>query len=286
MIQNRIHKLLLDDEEIWKEFSIFFINHELSKFILDNFLKENKKQLGFFKVCLRKMLSLERNLNMRIIMESAFDIIYLFSVISIGIYMIKNSPKSSESNMFGWMSVVLGVGDAFHLIPRVYALNTTGMEANAAFLGFGKAVTSVTMTIFYLILYYIWKKRYSVSNTKSMDKIMIGFTLIRIAISLMPQNRWLEYVQPLDWAIYRNIPFAIMGIIIIVLFYKKSREFNDSTFKNMGLAITLSFVFYAPVVLWGDLNTSIGLLMIPKTMAYVWVVLMGLKELINQNPQI
>ncbi len=66
-----------------------------------------------------------------------------------------------------------------------------------------------------------------------------------------------------------------MGIILILLFYKRTRERNDENFKHMWLAITLSFGFYIPVVLWGDLNPAIGLLMIPKTLAYVWVVLMG-----------
>ena len=32
----------------------------------------------------------------------------------------------------GMMAALLGAGDAFHLIPRSYALWTTGLEANAA----------------------------------------------------------------------------------------------------------------------------------------------------------
>ena len=43
----------------------------------------------------------------------------------------------------------------------------------------------------------------------------------------------------------------------------------------MWLAITLSFLFYIPVVLWADTLPMIGMLMIPKTLAYVWVVWMG-----------
>ena len=43
----------------------------------------------------------------------------------------------------------------------------------------------------------------------------------------------------------------------------------------MWLTIVLSFGFYIPVVLWGDVLPVIGLLMIPKTCAYVWTVLIG-----------
>ena len=40
----------------------------------------------------------------------------------------------------------------------------------------------------------------------------------------------------------------------------------------------LSFALYMPVVLWGNVFPLIGILMIPKTLAYVWIVLMGYKE--------
>ena len=36
-------------------------------------------------------------------------------------------------------------------------------------------------------------------------------------------------------------------------------------------------VFYLPVVLLSGVAPIVGVLMIPKTMAYVWIVLMGWK---------
>jgi hypothetical protein len=47
----------------------------------------------------------------------------------------------------------------------------------------------------------------------------------------------------------------------------------------MGLAITLSFLLYAPVVLLASTYPLVGVLMIPKTLAYVWIVFMGFKGL-------
>ena len=37
--------------------------------------------------------------------------------------------------------------------------------------------------------------------------------------------------------------------------------------------------FYIPVVLWADVIPMIGMLMIPKTCAYVWTVLIGYKAM-------
>ena len=99
--------------------------------------------------------------------------------------------------------------------------------------------------------------------------------IARIVLCLFPQNAWTSSASPLSRGIYRNIPFTIMGLIIIYLFYKSSREQNDKLFKNMWLTIVISFGFYLPVVLFADLVPIIGMLMIPKTLAYVWTVWIG-----------
>ena len=99
--------------------------------------------------------------------------------------MIRKSKGNRQFTMFGIMAVLLGSGDAFHLVPRALALCTTGLENFTVQLGLGKWITSVTQTI------------------------------------------------------------------------------------------VLSFAFYIPVVLWADVIPMIGMLMIPKTCAYVLTVVIG-----------
>ena len=108
-----------------------------------------------------------------------------------------------------------------------------------------------------------------------MTYTVYGLSLLRIILCLFPQNEWLSADAPLTWGIYRNIPFALLGLLIIVLFYKSAKENNDHEFKFMWLTIVLSFAFYIPVVLWADTVPAIGFLMTPKTCAYVWTVLIG-----------
>lgn len=98
------------------------------------------------------------------------------------------------------MAVVLGLGDVFYLIPRILALNTeNGFDLYVKALGMGKAITSITMTIFYIILYYIWRKRYKIQDRQYLTYTIWGISLVRIVIGLMPQNNWLEPSQPLSW---------------------------------------------------------------------------------------
>ncbi|MBI9109019.1 MAG: hypothetical protein JEZ04_19910 [Spirochaetales bacterium] len=211
--------------------------------------------------------------------EPVFDVFYLAAVISMGIIMIAAGKNNLIVRLFGIMAVVLGGGDSFHLIPRIYALLTTGLEANAAALGIGKLITSVTMTLFYLILYRIWEIRFDIKKAVGI-RVFIGiFVIARIILNFMPQNMWTQFNAPANWGIYRNIPFALLGILIVYLILKKAIENNDSTFKKIGIAVIISFACYIPVVLWASSFGIIGILMIPKTIAYLWVVFIGFKEI-------
>ena len=189
--------------------------------------------------------------------------------------MILKSNGSKQYRLFGLMAVVLGAGDSFHLIPRALALCTTGLDNYTAALGMGKFITSITMTIFYVLLYYVWRARYKVEGRSKTTAVVYLLSALRILLCLFPQNKWLSADAPLSWGIYRNIPFALLGPLIIVLFYKSAKEHNDRAFRWMWLTIVLSFGFYIPVVLWADVVPMIGMLMIPKTCAYVWTVLIG-----------
>ena len=212
---------------------------------------------------------------MQAIVETLFDICYLATVLSVGVRMICGAKGSRQFELFGWMAVVLGAGDSFHLVPRALALCTTGLDSFAFQLGLGKWITSVTMTVFYVLLYYVWRERYEVEGKKSLTAAVYALAAIRVILCMMPQNQWPTDHSPLIWGICRNIPFALLGILVIVLFYRSAKEKGDEAFGWMWLTIVLSFGFYIPVVLWAEAVPMIGMLMIPKTCAYVWTVMIG-----------
>ena len=220
---------------------------------------------------------------MQAIVEHLFDAVYLISVITIGILMIRGSKGRSQYRLFGVMAVVLGAGDSFHLVPRALALCTTGLENYTVPLGLGKWITSITMTIFYVILYYVWRQRYQIKGRNGITAAVYILAGLRIILCMMPQNDWLSASAPLSWGIWRNIPFALLGLLIIVLFYRSAGERNDRAFRWMWLTIVLSFGFYIPVVLWADAMPMVGMLMIPKTCAYVWSVLIGYQAMKNEK---
>ena len=108
------------------------------------------------------------------------------------------------------------------------------------------------MTIFYVLLYYVWRKRYKVEGQRGVTVAVYALAAARVILCMMPQNQWLSAESSLSWGIYRNIPFALMGLLIIVLFYHSAKAHSDRLFRWMWLTIVLSFGFYIPVVLWAD----------------------------------
>ncbi|MCL2852590.1 MAG: hypothetical protein FWE20_06105 [Defluviitaleaceae bacterium] len=219
---------------------------------------------------------------MRAIMESIFMIAYLVFTAYLGIKILKLANGRKKFTLFGVLALVLVGGDAFHLVPRIWALNTLGTEYYYAALGVGTLVTSITMTVFYVMLYRFWRLHYgetaaTVSGGNILAITVYGLAAVRIALCLSPANRWLSADSPLSWGIYRNIPFALIGLVIIVIFARSAKTSGDTAFRSMWLAISLSFAFYLPVVLLVHINELFGLFMIPKTVAYIWMILMGYK---------
>ena len=70
---------------------------------------------------------------------------------------------------------------------------------------------------------------------------------------------------------------------MIVVFYQSAKKHYDHAFRGMLMTIALSFGFYMPVVLWSDVIPMIGMLMIPKTCAYVWTVWIGFFAMKKDN---
>jgi hypothetical protein len=139
----------------------------------------------------------------------------------------KQRTTSSTSSILASWLLTLGCGDAFHLVPRAIALCTTGLADYTVALGIGKLITSITMTIFYLLLYYVWRQRYQIKEQKNITSIVWFLSIARIILCLFPQNEWTSAAPSLAWGIYRNIPFALLGLVIVIFFYRSARQNAD-----------------------------------------------------------
>lgn len=208
------------------------------------------------------------------IVEVVFNLFYLSAGIILGIILVSKEPLEMRRLLAGLMAFVLVAGDAFHLIPRIWVIITQQEKRFRRSLGRGKQIASITMTVFYLFLWQIGFLIFSVDQSGFWTLIIYILALIRIALCLFPQNEWEARQTPLKWGIWRNIPFFIMGMIVAGHFWVNSTVMLG--FGWMWLAILLSFAFYLPVVLWVNRNPKIGMLMLPKSCTYLWMLVMCL----------
>lgn len=193
--------------------------------------------------------------------ELFFDSMYLIFVIFIGIRLLL--LRKENTGLVGAMAMLLGLGDAFHLIPRIVAnVQVNGFEVNASGLFIGTRVSAMTMSLFYLLFYYYIRREMKASN-RTLDLAMPALFLIRIVTVILSINQ----SQTMD--LISNIPFVIMGLVDIALLFNQRENTN---FGKLYLYVFFSFLFYVPVVLFKETVPTIGMLMMPKTVMYVLIV--------------
>ena len=219
--------------------------------------------------------------------ETAFILVYLaFLLLFSIIFFVK------KDYYFFIMTLVLGIGYSFHLIPRIIKNIKGDFNKSSFWLGLGTQISSITMTIFYLLLIimleiystngqspYILNSMnglnklfndildlFKITNGISFGNIIMCLSIIRIVICFFPQNNWYREDGNEKWAILRNIPFTLLGICTIVFAIQNS-------FIYVAILVALSFIFYLPVALYGKKNKKIGMLMIPKTICYMLLII-------------
>lgn len=203
--------------------------------------------------------------------EMAFDLLYLCAAAAAGIYLLAAAPGPARQ-LAGAAALVLSAGDAFHLLPRVAVIGTKKPARYRRALGFGKLVTSLTMTAFYLLLWYVGLLLISPPPASGWTCTAWLLAAVRVVLCLLPQNRWLAGAPLHHWGVWRNVPFALLGAMVMLLFARVGGAV--AALRWMWLAIALSFLFYLPVVLWAEGRPMLGMLMLPKTCAYIWMLLM------------
>ena len=200
--------------------------------------------------------------------ESFFDIVYLLFAVISGCVMLRKARNRTEKQM-GLAALILGCGDAFHLVPRV--LNYFTSANLTAALGIGKLVTSVTMTVFYVLMYFIWLGYFHERNSKAMTAAVWALAAVRVALCLFPQNGWTENGGEFSWSIIRNVPFAALGTVVCLLYFRKRAE--SRRFRPVWAYVLLSFAFYIPVAVGAGAVPILGMLMLPKTVCYILLIL-------------
>jgi hypothetical protein len=229
-------------------------------------------------------------------MEVSFNIVYLILVWGLVIAMYRQKPGVPGEDqpvavLFVGAFFVLALGDTGHVGFRVLAFGSGGLDKTVhlfgqevGLVGFGALSTSLTVTLFYLFILMIWQRRFG-KEFGLIGTLLWLFAIARFVIMLFPQNEWNNVVPPQPWSLYRNLPLTFLGLGVAGLILRDGLREHDTTFVRIGYLILFSYAMYLPVILFIQSTPLVGMLMIPKTLAYLAIAFIAYLDIFTSGEQ-
>jgi hypothetical protein len=230
----------------------------------------------------------------RMWLEIVFNVAYLSVVWTLVIAMWRDRHQVSPSDgpisrLFFSAFLLLVLGDSGHLGFRLWAYALGDIEAHVGLfglelglVGLGALATAVTVTLFYVLVQIIWQRRFQ-KPYGWLGVVLFGTVLVRFALMIPDANQWHAVVPPQPWSIYRNLPLMVQGLGIAYLILRDASASQDKIFRWIGLLILASYTFYMPVIFFVQKFPFLGMLMIPKTIAYVAIAFIGYFHFFRQD---
>jgi len=222
----------------------------------------------------------------RIWTETIFNIAYLIVVWWLVLAMINrrnlvDAKDQRVADLIMWAFFLLGLGDIGHVGFRVLAFALGGLDAAITVFGrelklapMGALATAITFTFFYIVLIMIWRERFD-KRYGVLGSLIFVLAAVRLLIMALPANNWNSIQPPQSWALARNIPLMLMQLGSAYLIMRDGLREGDKTFVWIAVMVIVSFVCYAPVIFLQQRVPLIGMLMIPKTIAYLVIAFLG-----------
>jgi hypothetical protein len=215
-------------------------------------------------------------------MEISFNIAYLVVIWGLVIAMIRRQPQVPAGNqrltrLIIWAFALLALGDSGHVGFRVLAFALGNLETTFSvfglqlgLVGLGALSTAITVTLFYVLILMAWHERFK-QPYGWFGYLLFAAAVLRFLVMILPGNLWNSPVPPQPMSIYRNFFLTVLGLGSAYLILRDSLATKDRAFTWIGLMIVVSYALYIPVILLVQVYPLVGMLMIPKTIAYVVV---------------
>ncbi|MFO8036927.1 MAG: hypothetical protein R6U57_09915 [Anaerolineales bacterium] len=214
-------------------------------------------------------------------MEVGFSVLYLILIWTLVVVMRVHFDRVDEkdhrvANLLWVAFFSLAFGDTFHVGARIISYFLKGgldatiqvFGTSYGIVGWSALITAVTVTIFYLFFLVTW---IVCNQGQASAFVYFLFTVagIRLGLLVLPENQWNQPTPVQPWYMIRNLPFLILGIGVAALYLKMAVTKKDRTSMWIGILILFSFLTYLPIVVLIQANQLLGMLMIPKTIAYL-----------------
>lgn len=223
---------------------------------------------------------------LRMWIEIGFNVTYLVVVWGLVVVMIRRKPvvapeERQAASLVIWAFALLALGDTGHVGFRVLAYALGGLETQFSLfglqlglVGLGALSTAITVTFFYVLMVELWRERFHRAENLPLRYGYLGALLVlaaavRLVVMIPAFNQWNSVVPPQPWSTIRNLPLMLQGLGVAYLILRDASAAADRSFKWIGVSILVSYACYIPVILFVQQAPMLGMLMIPKTLAYV-----------------
>jgi hypothetical protein len=231
---------------------------------------------------------------LRMWVEVIFNISYLLVVWGLVLVMWwrwnELGPDArSQANLAIAAFGLLALGDSGHVGFRVWAYALGSLQSQVQLfgrsiplIGVGALMTAITVTFFYALMLVLWRVHFQ-RTFGWFEYILIAAAGIRLVLMALPANDWSSPVPPQPWSIIRNIPLMVQGLGLAFLVLRDASARQDKIFTWVGISILVSFTCYAPVIFCVQQAPMIGMLMIPKTMAYLVIGFLAYADIYHRQ---
>lgn len=229
--------------------------------------------------------------------EIIFNIAYLIAIWGIVIAMVLHrdrvAPQDRRVAALGrWAFFLLALGDTGHVGFRVWAYASGSLESTATILGrevglvgLGALATAITVTFFYVLMLMLWQARYQ-KPYGWFGALLFAMAGLRLLLMIPAANQWNSVTPPQPWSVVRNLPLTIAGLGVAYLILRDALAAHDRPFVWVGSLIVVSYAMYSPVILFVQQAPMVGMLMIPKTLAYVAIAAVLWRSLYGQERRV
>ncbi len=227
--------------------------------------------------------------------EVIFNIAYLIAiwgiVIAMTLHRDRVAPQDRRVAALGrWAFFLLALGDTGHVGFRVWAYAAGSLESTITILGrevglvgLGALATAITVTVFYVLVLMMWQARTG-KPYGWFGALLFAMAGLRLLLMIPAVNQWNSVTPPQPWSVVRNLPLTIAGLGVAYLILRDALAARDRPFVWVGGLIVLSYAMYIPVILFVQQAPMVGMLMIPKTLAYVGVAVVLWRSLYGREP--
>lgn len=178
--------------------------------------------------------------------EIAGSLIYIALIVYMGFYIYRNSKGKTDHSFFAAMILVLAISESVYIMPRIYAVLTTGIENNLKLLGWAKIIQFIGLSLFLIMFIQLSRLRFNIKRTAPVNKLLYGIMLLRIVIGLLPQNGWFDTTFIRTFLILRTVVLAFYIFALSTTIYVHSiKPYNRSMLPIIAVLIPL-FAFIEP----------------------------------------